>query len=288
MLFQEPTVEALAQRLNNLGTARPQSELVKIQPAGSRPPLFCAHAGSGDVTYFAALARHLGSEQPFYAFQARGFDEGQTPHRSIEEMASAYCEQMRRIQPVGPYYLSGHCLGGLLIFEMAHQLKRAGQQVALLAMISSPAVIPDFQADESGWLRSLARDLALLPENEMLKDYSENEQMDFVIRLIKQADYMPPWYGAAEVERWVRVHKACRQAGQRYVPRPLDEPLMLFRTKTPLLAEDAPEEHKRTYGWHSLSCQPVHICELPGTHATLFQEPHIGVLAEELKRVLAG
>jgi thioesterase domain-containing protein len=50
------------------------------------------------------------------------------------------------VQPVGPYYLAGHSFGGLVALEIAQQLRRAGQEVALLAMLDSfppdPYLVP--------------------------------------------------------------------------------------------------------------------------------------------------
>jgi len=44
---------------------------------------------------------------------------------------------MRSVQPHGPYHLAGHSFGGLVALEMAHQLRAAGEQVALLAILDS-------------------------------------------------------------------------------------------------------------------------------------------------------
>jgi thioesterase domain-containing protein len=53
------------------------------------------------------------------------------------DMASYYLEQLRKVQPEGPYYLGGMCAGGTIAFEMALQLEREGQQVGLVALIDS-------------------------------------------------------------------------------------------------------------------------------------------------------
>ena len=52
-------------------------------------------------------------------------------------MASTYVDAIKRVQPRGPYYLAGYCLGGSVALEMAQLLKRDGQNVALLAMFES-------------------------------------------------------------------------------------------------------------------------------------------------------
>jgi len=47
-------------------------------------------------------------------------------------MAQLYVEEIRRIQPDGPYFLGGHCLGAVIALEMTHQLEKAGEEVGLL------------------------------------------------------------------------------------------------------------------------------------------------------------
>ena len=46
-----------------------------------------------------------------------------------------YVAQVQSVQPNGPYLLGGWSLGGIVAFEMAQQLQRQGQTVALLAML---------------------------------------------------------------------------------------------------------------------------------------------------------
>jgi len=46
-------------------------------------------------------------------------------------------QEVRRVQPEGPYYIGGHSLGGLIAFEMAQQLRKQGQEVRLLVLLDS-------------------------------------------------------------------------------------------------------------------------------------------------------
>ena len=77
------------------------------------------HGGAhgGHVMFYYDLARHLGPDQPLYGLQAQGLDGSQEPQRSFEEMASHYIEEMRAVQPEGPYHLGGDCLGGVIAYE---------------------------------------------------------------------------------------------------------------------------------------------------------------------------
>ena len=95
------------------------------------------HAHGGNVLEYHALVNRLDPDQPVYAFQARGLDGHVVRDPSVEEMASAYIEELQKFQPLGPYYLGGFCLGGLLAFEAAQQLAEKGQEVAFLFIIQS-------------------------------------------------------------------------------------------------------------------------------------------------------
>ncbi len=142
-LFQTPTVHQQAALLRRQGWTPDWSVLVPIQPRGSRPPLFCAHAVGGNVLSLHALGQHLGMDQPFYAFQSQGLDGKETVPQQVEEMAAYYISEMRTVQPYGPYQIAGQSSGGLVAFEIARQLRAAGEEIALLGLIDTylPAAV---------------------------------------------------------------------------------------------------------------------------------------------------
>jgi amino acid adenylation domain-containing protein len=148
-LFHAPTIELLADLLQREDAGlRRWTSLVAIQPRGDKTPLFCAHGGAGTVLLFHPLANRLAPDRPVYAFQARGLYGRDLPHTSVEEMAAHYIREMRTVQPRGPYLLSGWCFGGFVVFEMAQQLVRMGEQVEMLAMLNA-ASGPEYEARAS-------------------------------------------------------------------------------------------------------------------------------------------
>lgn len=138
-LFKAPTIEQLASFLRQ---EKPPQELwgslVPLQTDGSKPPLFCIHGGGFNVLIYRQLAQYLGSDRPVYALQARGLDGdfGSILDR-IEDMATDYIQEIKTIQPQGPYLLAGLSNGGNIALEMAQQLQAQGQTVGIVAMFDS-------------------------------------------------------------------------------------------------------------------------------------------------------
>jgi phthiocerol/phenolphthiocerol synthesis type-I polyketide synthase E len=113
------------------------SALTPIRTGGSKPPLFCMHGAGGTVMMYRDLSRHLGDDQPFYGLQSQGLDGSRPPLTSIAEMAAVYVKEIRRVQPHGPYFIAGYCMGGTVAFEVAQQLHELGEPIALLAMFDT-------------------------------------------------------------------------------------------------------------------------------------------------------
>ncbi len=141
-LFEAPTVARLVARLDAAGPAeahqgQPLDILLPLRGEGARPPLFCVHPGGGLGWSYTGLLRHLTPDQPVYALQARGLTEPDVLPASVEEMAADYLEQIRTVQPTGPYHLLGWSFGGLIAHAMATRLQARGEEVATLAVVDA-------------------------------------------------------------------------------------------------------------------------------------------------------
>ena len=138
-LFRAGTVAQLAIEIQNWNEAENHVGrcLVPIQSQGVKPKFFCVHGAGGNVLFYRHLSKLLGEDVPFYGLQSRGLDGSAEPLSSVEDMAEAYVAEITTVQASGPYYLGGYCLGGTIAFEMAQQLQRAGQEVALPALLDA-------------------------------------------------------------------------------------------------------------------------------------------------------
>jgi len=88
-------------------------------------------------------ARRLGQDLPSYVIRWTGDPDAPGLPRRIEQMAADGIARLRGVQAEGPYRLAGFCFGGVVAFEMARQLRSAGEEVAFLALIGvSPYDFP--------------------------------------------------------------------------------------------------------------------------------------------------
>ncbi|GIN03917.1 hypothetical protein Pve01_55750 [Planomonospora venezuelensis] len=131
-LFEAPTAAALAALTESGSRTDPLAVLLPLREAGSLPPLFCVHPAGGLSWCYSGLIRHV-PDRPIYGLQAR-HDPLPT---SLRELAADYVAQLRQVQPAGPYHLLGWSTGGVIAQEMAVQLRLAGQEVALLAVLDA-------------------------------------------------------------------------------------------------------------------------------------------------------
>ncbi len=282
-LFQAPTIEQLAFRLESEGFRAPWRSLVAIQPNGSKPPLFLVPGMGGNVVGYLELARLLGPQQPFYGLQARGLDGKEKPFESIEPMAEHYVNEIRAVQPKGPYYLGGACFGGVVAYEMAQRLRAAGEEVAFLMMLEtwpptrrwSIVEVMARQSQHIAFLVSAARrhlrELARMPLRTALRAFRERSRI--VGQMIASRDIYRGDSAALYVDR---VSTANRKAFSRYRPRSYDGSLMLVLAS----ARKIHTERDPRLSWCALARSFVKI-DIPALDSGLaLKSPHVEVLAE--------
>ena len=286
-LFESPTVEALAARLTADQPGRRWPSLVAIRRTGSLTPFFCVHPVGGNVVSFGPLAEHLGPDVPFYGLQAVGLDGVAAPLPSVEAMAVTYLDDIRRVDPHGPYALGGASFGGLVAFEMARQLEAAGARVALLALFDTefpPVLAPDVAIPLSSQpvfrrhvypllvrARAHGRSLRRLGPSAYLQALRRPDRHE-APGVAKATTADPFTRVLADVER------ANRRAAESYVPGRYRGTATFFR------ALEEGGQPDRAVLWERVA--RVVTLDVPGTHYTMRQEPHVGVLARRLREAL--
>ena len=159
LLFENPTPLTLAPYLDETKVAT-YSPLLPLRKTGTLAPLFCIHPAGGGGSVYKNLSDALGEDQPVWALQARGLEEGETFHENLDVMVVDYIAAIRLVQPVGPYHLLGTSLGGLIAHEMTCQLEKQGEKVASLIMLDT-ATVQHAPGNESDSLEQRQRALLL-------------------------------------------------------------------------------------------------------------------------------
>jgi non-ribosomal peptide synthetase component F/thioesterase domain-containing protein len=135
-LFRNPSVERLAGEIAR-EVIDESPTLLRVNDTGTHTPFFYLH---GDLTgggfYSLKLSRALGPETPFYVLPPRDI-RLLSSISSIEEMAAAHLDALRAVKPQGPYVIGGFCIGGLVAYELAQQIKASGDEVKMLLIIDA-------------------------------------------------------------------------------------------------------------------------------------------------------
>lgn len=117
------------------------SSLVLLKPGEGSPPLYLVHGIGGQAAELLVAARCMSYPGPVFGIQARGLRLLEPPHLSVQTMAAHYLRQIRARLPAGAlppvWHLCGYSFGGLVAFEMACQLRGAGQVVGLLGLLDT-------------------------------------------------------------------------------------------------------------------------------------------------------
>jgi len=292
VIFVAPTVARMVKEIAALnGHEQPQSSpvLVSIQPQGSRAPFFCVHAVGGQVIGYAELSQELGLEQPFYGLQSPPANFSPESDISIEQMATLYNREIRSVQPVGPYLLSGWSMGGLVAWEMAQQLIKEGEIISLLALIDT-APPPKYReaddgADEISMLARFALDMSRLvgmdpqPLAERFSRAAAQDQWKMVQETLTSYGVLAPKTAHAEMTALLDVYTRNFRAMNNYSLHPSDQSVVYFR------ASETPERFSKL--WTKWSGGGIQFHLVPGDHFTMLRRPNVRIIAETLQRYIS-
>jgi aspartate racemase len=241
----------------------------------------------------------MSPDQPIYGFQAEGVDRKEPLHTRVEEIAARYVEKMVTFEPRGPYYLGGLHFGGIVAFEMAHQLHAAGHEVALVAMFETYE--PDYaRSSRVNNLsnRSLVGPAPWLLERiehhvKTLKSLAAAQRLNYVFdrgrnfrktikvkceRMINALSY--EFYRA--IKQPLPHALIDLKALHQYMARKYRAKAYPGRVNLFLAREQPAEITDPTLGWARLACGELQIDEVPGDHGSLLREPHVRFLAAKL------
>ncbi len=281
VLVRNPTVRLLVGYIHS----HPESGwpgLVAIQDRGHLPPLFIAHGLGSNLLLFRTLTEELGPNQQVYGIQLAAPDNPRLEDLRLEAFAARYVEEITAVDPTGPYYLAGHSLGGLLVFEIASQLHARGKQIGLLALLDCNFHVAQRSAGAGDratlqealhhWRKRFGRLFESGIVNTTWRKILYNKLM-FKIWLLRKVHrdgtYFPQVFG---VDPYIALF------AERYQPEALQEDAVLF------VAEDQLGVESVASGWSPVIKGRLELQKIPGAHQTIFTRPNVTVLAHELAK----
>jgi thioesterase domain-containing protein len=299
VLMEYPTIEALSRHVFTL--LRPDAEprvrvddpvqqeinrgtLVRLRGEGSRRAFFFAPPLHGSGYAFGSIAQHLGSDQPFYSFNAPGVETDRPPCDRIVPIAAGFIEALRVVQPRGPYRIGGYSFGALVAYDMTLKLRQAGEEVEMLVIGDLPAL---WRANNViSPLLQMARIFNLPIDEPNFQSASLDEQIANTALAIGQVAMLPA--GMGESIKQIRVFRAHLHAMHAYHVESCDAPMTLLRAhdtrngieRVGISAQDP------SLGWDAFCTRKVNIRDVPGNHLNAIFLPSAIEFARVLDDVL--
>ncbi|WP_312523083.1 AMP-binding protein [Anaerospora sp.] len=280
LLYEHDTIEKLVGFLSYEEEVSPYLHLVPLQTAGSKPPLFTIDTIGSHIIHYRKIAGYLCKEQPVYALRLHD-EYNETVLETVEGIALNYVKEIRRVQPKGPYYLTGYSLGGTIAFEVAQQLYHQGQKVALLAILDtrnhkvySLKRKPKSRKNPWQWTVFYMQRLRAMPNLHTRIDYVFSR---LCREIAKEKQGSKAKELTKEERRWQRI---VQYRNSCYVPLRYPGQLTLFRA---LGDPFTPKETDLELGWNGLADGGIVVYETPGGHISMLTDDvNLEILAKKL------
>jgi thioesterase domain-containing protein/acyl carrier protein len=303
LMFRARTIEDISASIAGLNqiAASVRSSIILCRVRGTKAPIFAAPPGIGleVMLAFRHLADRLEPDQPMYAFAELDPDREWT---SLEELAAHYVRDLVEFQPDGPYHLIGWSFGGMIIFEMAHQLLAQNRSVGLVGLLDANNLPPAVRSRRERLRRQkkFVKNVVRTHLERLNQEHLENWPRVLATFARFFADYVSGagWrelyrlYASIlkrKLPRFLRefilrvgprrFKRAYPNTGEHYTPKPYPGKLVLFWAQGKRGAR--PLE-----GWSHLA-KEMDVVPVPGDHYTMLDEPDVKVLAEEITKALA-
>ncbi len=198
-----------------------------LRKQGTRLPLICLYGHGGDIGAYFQLAEALGDDQPVFGIRSPALENMARLPQSIEQAAAELIPWIKKIQPKGAPALVGYSWSGLLVYEVARQLKQTDGVECFTVVIGSSAPVPvksftyrlkHFMRNLPSWFWNLAtdhqgrrqrlarwRDMAATTKqnlSEPVSPYDKDETLTPISRYLLGLGqkYQPPPHGDVTVE----------------------------------------------------------------------------------------
>ncbi len=281
LIFQYPTIEEMVRQLRADAPVQDAVGVVALRSRGRKAPLFCFHALFATALFYADIARQLADDQPVYALQAPGIYGEEEPQWTLDGLLRRHLASIRRIQPQGPYFLAGYCMGGVLALEAARRLREEGEEVALLALLDSfqaPRDVALPSRDDDALLRETILDLVARAGGDGPAVLAEiwprpaRERVVLAMQWARKAAVFPSDITDPDgFLPWMRTSAANATVYLEHAPGPYPGDVLFLRA--------AERGMDPMAGWAGTLVGNVALVDVPGNHSSMLEMPQAEVLA---------
>lgn len=270
------------------GAATYTAEAILLQgtPAPGTPPLFLLPDGSGSASSYVGLPP-MGLKGAVYGLNSPFLSSPKEFSVSLQDVANAYVNEIRRVQPRGPYHLGGWSIGGSYAFEVASQLTlRHGEKVANLVFIDAPCPrsLPPLSAETIDLLDTIGAFDGLKGRANKMRE-GVRDHFAGSVNSLKQytPSPIPRWAVPQSVTvLWAR-DGVWETVGEVVQSQYQGKQRGKMGTNT---AQDwimDPRKDKGPNGWEDLLPGANIVCKLvPGDHFTIMRRPGITELGRQI------
>lgn len=289
-----PTIRKLAESLEPSAAAI-HKPAVTLQARGSGTPLWLVHPGVGEILIFFGLARYI-TDRPVYALRSRGFD-GEPFFESISDCVSNYYDEIKRLQPEGPYAIAGYSYGATIAFELGKILKKEDDDVKFLGLIDQP---PNIQArmHYSNWTNvviTLAKFVEIVDESqtsalyEQLRDQSQDQVLSHLLSLTTQEHLNTMAMDKLKLARWTDLALNNHAIARKYEPSGHSPVMDVFYADKPdIFYAKTGEEmmRKHLHKWQEYTDTDVVFHQVHGTHNDMLRGGNVPSFYKTLRAAM--
>ena len=274
--------------------------LVPMNDGGPQPAIFAVPGNGGSILPYFDLAQKFEGEHPVYGLQDSGLDGMNNILNSIEEIAALNIKAIMNIQPEGPYHLIGHSLGGWIIFEMANQLEKLGQEVALIGILDTFAPLPCVFKNaipvnkDLWWIKNfmmLVSEYQNIPvelDYHKLKSLNEEQRLAHILSYLKDHNID---ITLNQLKGYLQVYKKNVEINYSTAVK-INSRIILFKAcefdESYYNKEDIIALQKElSMGWKDFTARTVDVKMVPGNHLSMIKQPQVEKLAQSLKNVIS-
>ncbi len=286
VFLESSTVDDLASALSAKAPAsqprRTPSQILTLRPGPSGRSLYFVHPLGGQLLGYRELAHATAAPVRMLGIAWTG--EPPAFGMTLSDIASVHVEQLRTIEPAGPYWLAGWSFGGVLAYEMAQQLVAAGSTVAFLGLFDANPVLDPLTGlplSQTPFLRLLDDVVARLDDPAMTEaDLVELTSSQTWLQLMGA----PITAGASSghLRPVLDTARACMNAAMRYQPQPYPGPVHLFTAAGAGPARQA----ELTAAMRGLCTGSLAVIPIAGDHWAFIRGEHVSEAAMRLDAAL--